>query len=82
MINAISGASRSDEWFAWYPVRLGAIGVGRWVWMQHVWRNRCMEAMIYQDLPLARASEAALKSLLASSASVLRENAASLADRT
>jgi hypothetical protein len=34
--------SISDTWFAWYPVRLGALGTGRLVWMTKVWRNRTM----------------------------------------
>ncbi len=45
--------SRSDVWFAWYPVRLGALGVGRLVWWEYVWRNRCMRATIYQSLEVA-----------------------------
>jgi hypothetical protein len=40
--------SRQDYWFAWYPVRFGALGTGRLVWLKTVWRNRCMGATIYQ----------------------------------
>ena len=43
-------ASTTDTWFAWRPVRRGALGTGRWVWLRRVWRNRCMGATIYQDL--------------------------------
>lgn len=42
--------SVSDEWFAWYPVKLGALGRGGWAWWRKVWRNRCMGVTIYQDL--------------------------------
>lgn len=41
---------RSDVWFAWRPVRLGALGSGPLVWLRRVWRNRCMGVTIYQDL--------------------------------
>ena len=43
--------SRTDTWFAWRPVRLGALGTGRLVWLRHVWRNRCFGVTIYQELP-------------------------------
>lgn len=42
--------SVDDTWFAWYPVRTGALGTGRVVWLQRVWRNRCMGATIYQPM--------------------------------
>ncbi len=42
--------SRSDTWFAWYPVRVGALGTGRLIWLERVWRNRCMGVTIYQSL--------------------------------
>lgn len=42
--------SVSDVWFAWYPVRLGALGTDRIVWLRRVWRNRCMGCTIYQPL--------------------------------
>lgn len=42
--------SIDDEWFAWRPVRLGALGTGRWVWLRRVWRNRSIGVTIYQDL--------------------------------
>lgn len=48
-------ASRDDTWFAWYPVRIGALSTGRYVWLQRVWRNRCMGCTIYQ--PLDRATK-------------------------
>lgn len=32
--------SVNDIWFAWYPVRIGALAGGRWVWLKRVWRNR------------------------------------------
>ena len=31
---------RPEIWFAWYPVRLGALGGGRLVWLRYVWRMR------------------------------------------
>lgn len=43
-------SSTSDVWFAWFPVRLGALGTGRWVWLQNVWRNKCCGVTIYQSL--------------------------------
>lgn len=43
--------STTDTWFAWRPVRLGALGTGRW--LRRVWRNRCMGAAIYQSLEVA-----------------------------
>ena len=43
-------ASKSDEWFAWYPVRTGALGTGGVAWLRRVWRNRCMGVTIYQIL--------------------------------
>jgi hypothetical protein len=40
-----------DTWFAWHPVRLGALGTGRLVWLQYVWRERiCPGVAIYQEL--------------------------------
>ena len=45
-----SWASLSDTWFAWYPVRVGALGTGSWRWMCRLWRNRCLGVTIYQDL--------------------------------
>jgi hypothetical protein len=46
--------SRSDTWFAWYPVRVGALGTGRFVWLRRVWRNKCCGVTIYQPLDLIR----------------------------
>ena len=40
--------SKSDIWFAWYPVRLGALGTGRLIWFKKVWRNKCCGITIYQ----------------------------------
>lgn len=51
-LNPLGSASQSDIWFAWYPVRTGALGTGRWVWLCKVWRNRCLGATIYQTLPV------------------------------
>lgn len=42
--------SKTDTWFAWYPVRTGALGTGRWVWLQRVWRNTTCGVAIYQLL--------------------------------
>lgn len=44
--------STTDHWFAWHPVRLGALGTGRWVWLRKVWRNRFLGVAIYQPLEL------------------------------
>lgn len=41
--------SRTDIWFAWRPVMLGALGMGRIVWLRPVWRNRCCGVTIYQE---------------------------------
>jgi hypothetical protein len=38
------------EWFAWRPVRTGALGTGRWVWLERVRRSRCLGVTIYQPL--------------------------------
>jgi hypothetical protein len=43
-------ASQTDQWFAWYPVRIGALGTGQIVWLKKVWRNRCCGVTIYQPL--------------------------------
>ena len=43
-------ASGSDKWFAWHPVRTGALGTGSVVWLKHVWRNKCFGVTIYQDI--------------------------------
>ena len=40
--------SRSDIWFAWFPVRIGALGTGPVVWLKKLWRNRCGGVTIYQ----------------------------------
>jgi hypothetical protein len=42
--------NKEDIWFAWFPVRLGALGNGKIAWMRKVWRNRCLGATIYQDI--------------------------------
>lgn len=39
----------TDTWFAWYPVRCGALGTGKWAWFEKVWRNRCAGVTIYQQ---------------------------------
>lgn len=44
---------RQDIWFAWYPVRTGALGSGRLVWLRTVWRERAISGrykgfVIYQ----------------------------------
>jgi len=44
---------KTDFWFAWYPVRLGAMGTGRYVWWCKVWRERAIRGpykgcVIYQ----------------------------------
>lgn len=38
---------KKDTWFAWYPVRLGALGIGRWVWLKRVWRDNSPAARFY-----------------------------------
>lgn len=40
--------ARTGIWFAWHPVRLGALATGRLVWLMRVWRCRCMGVAIYQ----------------------------------
>lgn len=47
-------ATREDEWFAWYPVRCGALRMGRIAWLEWVWRDRCMGVTTYQPLSLIR----------------------------
>lgn len=51
-INLLGGESvmgcANDVWFAWRPVRLGALGTGRMVWLKRVWRSRCARVAIYQ----------------------------------
>lgn len=42
--------SRSDTWFAWHPVRTGALGSGRFVWLKKVHRERILGITIYQEL--------------------------------
>ena len=41
--------SRSDFWFAWRPVRIGALGTGPFRWLKKLWRNQCCGVTIYQD---------------------------------
>lgn len=43
-------ASRSDRWFAWQPVRVGALGTGPLRVGCWLWRNQCCGVTIYQDL--------------------------------
>ena len=50
MMKSGTQKSTSDTWFAWFPVRLGALGTGRWAWLQNVWRNKCCGVAIYQSL--------------------------------
>lgn len=52
MIRAMQKPSVTDIWYAWYPVRYGALGTGRWVWLRKVWRNRCGGTAIYQPLSM------------------------------
>ncbi len=49
---AMRDPSRSDIWFAWYPVRYSALGTGSWVWLRKVWRNRCAGVTIYQSVQI------------------------------
>lgn len=37
-----------DLWFAWRPVRTGALGTGGWTWLRYVSRDRCLGVTIYQ----------------------------------
>lgn len=41
--------SRSDHWFAWFPVFTGALGTGKLIWLKTVWRNKCCGVTIYQE---------------------------------
>lgn len=29
-----------DIWFAWYPVKEGPLGRGRWLWLKKVYRSQ------------------------------------------
>lgn len=42
-----------DHWFAWYPVRAGALSTGHWMWLKRVWRfrNGYLGITIHQELP-------------------------------
>ncbi len=62
----MQSSNKSDEWFAWYPVRTGALSTGHWVWLKRVWRNRCMGVTIYQPLEVARKATKALHEILTS----------------
>lgn len=46
--------SKTDIWFAWYPVRIGALQDGPKLWLKRVWRNRTffggMWITIYAEL--------------------------------
>lgn len=39
-----------DTWFAWYPVRTGALGTGRLRWLKKLYRERFSGVTIYQEL--------------------------------
>lgn len=39
-----------DIWFAWRPVRLGALRGGSFVWLRHIARNQCLGVTLYQDI--------------------------------
>ena len=43
---------KEDIWFAWYPVRIGALSTGPRVWLKHVWRDRCLGVTAYQLLSI------------------------------
>ena len=49
-LRVIASPSRSDEWFAWYPVQAGALSTGHWMWLKKVYSNRCGGVTIYQEL--------------------------------
>ncbi|KKL69877.1 hypothetical protein LCGC14_2110500 [marine sediment metagenome] len=44
--------SKSDIWFAGFPVRLGALSMGHWIWLEKVWRNKCAGVTIYQPVEM------------------------------
>lgn len=48
----------TDTWFAWFPVRCGALGTGEWAWFEKVWRNRCAGVTIYQPIGEPRLGDA------------------------
>jgi len=50
-------ASTSDIWFAWHPVRLGALGTGPIAFGREVWRNRFCSVTIYQELDIVPPEE-------------------------
>src|SRR5450755_4779477 len=41
---------QEDTWFAWYPVRLGALGTGELVWFRYVRRDMCLGVTNYFSL--------------------------------
>lgn len=43
--------STTGTWWAWRPVRLGALGTGPWAWGRRVWFNTTFGVSIYQELP-------------------------------
>ena len=48
MMRARHQPSTTGLWFAWFPVRTGALGTGRLVWLRMVLRNQCAGISIYQ----------------------------------
>jgi hypothetical protein len=46
-----SNRSRTDMWFAWYPVRLGALGTGSISWLRRLRRSRCCGVTLYWRNP-------------------------------
>jgi len=43
-------------WFAWRPVRLGALGTGPVAWLRPVWFATAMGVTIYQSLETAKST--------------------------
>lgn len=41
---------KRDIWFAWYPVRIGALSTGPLRWLRRLHRERFLGLAIYQDL--------------------------------
>jgi hypothetical protein len=53
----IKDPNTEDIWFAWFPVRLGALGTDTIAWLKNVWRNRCGGVTIYQSLSIFERDE-------------------------
>jgi hypothetical protein len=62
-----------DVWFAWRPVRIGALGTGPKRWLTKLYRERFAGVTIYQD-PHCGCAGAMIPSPLVAPVSRVREN--------